>query len=178
MNEPQGIIVFGANGSGKTTLGRELARILGFKRMDVEDYYFRESEIPYSDARSKDEVVELMLADIEKYRSFIISTVVGDLGNVIPQYYKLAVHISAPHELRMERIKQRVYDKFGERVLEGGDMYEQEQKFFNFVASRSLTIIDQWAETLTCPVIHIDGTADWRVSATNIAEKWRESING
>jgi len=33
--------------------------------MDVEDYYFRESKIPYSDARSKDEVVELMLADIK-----------------------------------------------------------------------------------------------------------------
>jgi ABC-type cobalamin/Fe3+-siderophores transport system ATPase subunit len=38
MNKPQGIIVFGANGSGKTTLGRELARVLGFKRMDAEDY--------------------------------------------------------------------------------------------------------------------------------------------
>ena len=174
MNEPHGIIIFGANGSGKTTLGRELARILGFKRMDVEDYYFRESEIPYSDARSKDEVVNLMLADIEKYRSFVISTVVGDLGNIIPQYYKLAVHIVAPHELRMEHIKQRVYDKFGERVLEGGDMYEQEQKFFDFVASRPLTNIDQWAETLACPIIHIDGTVDWKVSATNIAESWRK----
>ena len=177
MSVPRGIIVFGANGSGKTTLGRELARILDFKRMDVEDYYFRKSEIPYNDARSKDEVVNMMLADIEKYRSFVISTVVGDLGDVITQYYKLAVHISAPHELRMERIKQRVYDKFGERVLEGGDMYEQEQKFFNFVASRPLTIIDQWAETLACPVIHIDGTVDWRVSATNIAENWRKIAN-
>jgi len=36
MCKPQGIIVFGANGSGKTTLGRELARILNFKHMDIE----------------------------------------------------------------------------------------------------------------------------------------------
>jgi adenylate kinase family enzyme len=174
MNDPQGIIIFGANGSGKTTLGRELARILGFKRMDAEDYFFRESIIPYSDARSKREVVELMLADIKKFRSFIISSVTGDYGSIIPQYYKLAVYMSAPHDLRMERVKKRTHDKLGDRILEGGDMYESEQKFFDFVATRLLSKIDQWAKTLTCPIIHIDGTVDWRISAINIADKWRE----
>ena len=167
---PSGIIIFGANGSGKTTLGRELARILGFKRMDAEDYYFREAEIPYSDSRSKDEVIGMMLADIEKHGTFVISTCTGDLGDIIPQYYKLAVYIKAPHELRMERVKKRVLDRFGKRVLEGGDMYEQEQKHFDFMANRPLSKIDQWAETLTCPVIHFDGAEDWRANAANIAE--------
>ena len=74
----------------------------------------------------------------------------------------------------MERVKQRVLDRFGERVLEGGDMYEQEQKHFDFMANRPLSKIDQWAETLCCPIIHIDGTLDWRISAQTIAEKWRE----
>jgi len=174
MNKPQGIIVFGANGSGKTTLGRELARVLGFKRMDAEDYFFREAEIPYSDSRSKDEAIGLMLADIEKHRSFVISTCIGDLGDIIPQYYKLAVYIKVPYELRMERVKQRVLDRFGKRVLEGGDMYEQEKTHFDFMANRPLSKIDQWAETLCCPIIHIDGTSDWRISAHIIAEKWRE----
>ena len=173
MNEPKGIIIFGANGSGKTTLGREMSRILDFKRMDAEDYYFREAEIPYSDSRSKNEVIDMMLADIEKHRSFVISTCIGDLGDVIPQYYKLAVYIKAPYELRMKRVKQRL-DRFGERVLEGGDMYEQTQKHIDFMANRPLSKIDQWAETLCCPIIHIDGTLDWRVSAQVIAEKWRE----
>jgi len=176
MNKPHGIIVFGANGSGKTTLGRELARIVGFKRMDVEDYYFREAAIPYSDPRSRDEVIELMLADIEKHGSFVISAVNGDLGEKITAMYKLAVYVTAPLEIRMKRIKQRAYDQYGERVLEGGDMYEQEQKFFDFVANRSLTAIEQWAETLTCPVIRIDGMVDWRVNAANIAVKWKEKI--
>lgn len=39
MSKLHGIIIFGANGSGKTTLGRELANILNFKHMDVEDYH-------------------------------------------------------------------------------------------------------------------------------------------
>ena len=173
MSTPQGIIVFGLNGSGKTTLGRELARILGFKRMDAEDYYFRESAIPYSDARSKDEVIKLMLADIEKYGSFIMSSVAGDYGAEITEMYKLAVYITAPFELRMARVEQREHDKFGDRVQVGGDMYEQRLKFRNFVAARSIAPIEQWAETLACSVIRVDGTIDWRINAANIVEKWK-----
>ena len=176
MNEPKGIIIFGANGSGKTTLGRELSRILGLTCMDAEDYYFREAEIPYSDSRSKGEVIGLMLADIEKHRTFIISTCIGDLGDIIPSYYRLAVYIKAPYELRMKRVKQRVFDRFGERVLEGGDMYEQEEKHFDFMANRPLSKIDEWAKTLSCPILHIDGTVDWRINAKNIADRWKFEI--
>ena len=176
VSKPNGIIVFGANGSGKTTLGRELAHILDFKHMDHEDYAFKESKIPYTVPRTNEECIELMLADIEKYRSFVISAVTGDFGDTIPRFYKLAVYLAAPIEIRMKRIKQREYEKFGERVREGGDMYEQRLKFHDFVASRPLSRIEQWAETLTCPVIHIDGTKDWRVNAAEITEHFKEIV--
>ncbi|MDR7855204.1 shikimate kinase [Tissierella sp.] len=52
MSKPHGIIVFGANGSGKSTLGRELANLLNFKYMDIEDYHFYKSKIPYTLERS------------------------------------------------------------------------------------------------------------------------------
>jgi len=172
MSNPHGIIVFGANGSGKTTLGRELARLLSFKHMDHEDYAFNKSEIPYTDPRTNEECIELMLADIEKYRSFVISAVTGNFGDEIPQYYKLAVYLKAPLELRMERVKQREYDKFGNRVREGGDMYEQRLEFHKFVASRPLLRIDQWAKISPCPVIHVDGTEDWHKNAVNITEHY------
>jgi len=170
MDKPSGIIVFGANGSGKTTLGRELAQILGFKHIDIEEYYFEKSEIPYTMPRSREDYLSLMLADIEKYRSFVLSAVIGDLGDIIPQFYDLAVYMSVPLELRLERVKKRSYDQHGDRVLKGGDMYEQEQKFFDFVASRSLPKIDQWAKTLVCPIIRIDGTTNWCENAASIAE--------
>lgn len=174
MSKPHGIIVFGANGSGKSTLSRELAHILNYKYMDIEDYCFEKSEIPYTKPRSRKEYLELMLTDIKKYHSFVISTVMGDLGDIIPKYYQLAVYLSAPFELRMERVKQRSYEQYGQRVLQGGDMYEQELKFFDFVSSRSLSKIERWAKTLTCPVIRIDGTEDWRTNAANIAEQFHD----
>jgi shikimate kinase len=78
-----GIIIFGANGSGKSTFGRELARILDCKYMDIEAYHFEESDIPYTVERSREDCLELMFADIEKYRTFVLSSVTGDFGKAI-----------------------------------------------------------------------------------------------
>lgn len=170
MNGVQGIVVFGANGSGKTTLGRALSRILGYKHMDIEDYYFKKSPVPYTDVRPREEYISMMLCDIEKYGAFVLSAVTGDFGEAISKHYKLAVHIKAPHDLRMDRVRQRAYDQHGDRILEGGDMYKQEMRFFDFVAARPLGEIDDWAKTLTCPIICVDGTEDWRVNAARIAQ--------
>ncbi|GHU37432.1 hypothetical protein FACS1894105_09540 [Clostridia bacterium] len=178
MCKPHGIIVFGANGSGKTTLARELARILNFKHMDIEYYAFESSEIPYANQRTRGECISLMLADIEKYGSFVLSAVNGDFGENITQMYDFAVFLEAPLEIRMKRIKQRSYDQFGERGREGGDMYEQESRFFDFVATRSLTPIEQWAETLACPVIRVDGTQDYKLAAVDIGNFTRYNANG
>ena len=155
---PNGIIVFGANGCGKTTLGFELARKLNIKHFDVEDYYFEESKIPYSKPRSKDIVIELMLVDIEKCDSFVLSAVTGDYGDKISSMYKLGVFLSVPINIRVKRVERRSLEQYGERVLVGGDMYKQEQGFLEFVRTRNLSIIDEWTKTLTCPILHLDGT--------------------
>lgn len=177
MSKMHGIIVFGANGSGKTTLGRELACILNYKHMDIEDYHFEKSEIPYTVERSREDCLNLMLDDIKKNRSFVITAVTGDFGDTIPMWYELGVFIIAPLELRLKRVEKREYERHGERIRKGGDMYEQHLKFVDFVASRSLSRIEKWGEMLACPVIHIDGTEDWRINAANIAERFY-NING
>lgn len=156
-----GIIICGGNGSGKTTLGRELAKVLFYKHMDIEDYYFPDSPIPYSKSRTREEVCELMREDIKKYKNFIISAVNGDFGEEINSKYKLAVFLDVPLDIRLKRVKQRAYDKFGDRVLEGGDMYEQEQRFFKAVEKNYEKKTEQtkkWLKTLSCPVIYLDGT--------------------
>ncbi len=173
MSTPHGIIVFGANGSGKTTLGRELARILNYKHMDIEDYHFVKSEIPYTAARSREDCVHAMLADMHKHHAFVLSAVTGDFGGAILQFYELGVYLCAPLELRLQRIERRASEQYGGRVRPGGDMYEQHQRFVAFVAARSHAPIDRWALQLTCPLIRIDGALDWRENAAAIAKRLR-----
>ena len=152
---PQGIAIVGLNGSGKTTLGRALAERLEYFRIDVEDYYFPKSDVPYAVARTRDEVERMMLADIEKHGDFVLSAVCADFAS-IEKYYSLVVYLEAPKEERMERIRRRSIDRFGERVLSGGDMYEQEESFFAFAAKRTPDKIEKWIENVSCPIIRID----------------------
>jgi len=168
-----GILIFGANGAGKTTLACALARLLRFKHMDIEDYYFRESDIPYTNPRTRDEAIGLMLADIAKHPSFVLSAVTGDFGEKITSMYRLAVYLTAPKELRMQRIELREQARFGGRVHAGGDMYEQQLRFRAWAASRDLSKIDAWAQTLACPVIRVDGTKAVAENAARIAEEYR-----
>ncbi|MBQ3228275.1 MAG: AAA family ATPase [Clostridia bacterium] len=152
---PKGIAIVGLNGSGKTTLGRGLAERLGYYRMDVEDYYFPKSDVPYAVARTREEVERLMLADIKEHGDFVLSAVCADFAAIEP-FYELIVYLEAPKEERMERIRQRSVDKFGSRVLPGGDMYEQEENFFAFAAKRTPDKIEKWIKTVACPVLRID----------------------
>jgi hypothetical protein len=85
--------------------------------------------------------------------------------------YELAVFITAPAEICIQRVEQREYEKHGKRILEDGDMHEQHLKFVDFVATRSLLPVEQWAETLACPIIRVNGTEDYRSTAASIAKR-------
>ena len=171
-----GIAVVGANGSGKTTLGKQLADLLGYRHMDIEDYCFKESAIPYAEPRTGEEVKELLLADIRKHEQFILSAVNCDFGDDINVMYDCVIYIKVPLEIRLSRVKKRSVNKFGCRVFVGGDMYEQEQKFFDFVASRTMDKTDKWIQSIKCPVVWIDGTKSIESNAKMIKENIAELI--
>ena len=66
--------------------------------------------------------------------------------------------IAVPKNIRIQRVKNRSYQKFGERMLPGGDLYEQEESFFDFVKSRAENSVEEWVQTMDRPIIRIDGT--------------------
>ena len=152
-----GIAIVGLNGSGKTTLGRVLSEKLGYFRIDVEDYYFP-AEGAFDKPRSRDEVERMMLADIGEHENFVLSSVCADFESIEP-FYELIVYLEAPKEERMKRIRQRSADRFGDRVLPGGDLYESEENFFAFAEKRTPEKIEKWCEKVKCPILRLDSTA-------------------
>jgi len=172
MSNLHGIVLLGANGSGKSTLGRELARVLNFAHFDVEDYYFYKTDIPYTAERPHHERNELMLADMKKHGSFTVSGDISGWNDDFLPLFDLAILLKAPKDVRMKRIEEREYVRWGERVLEGGDMYESKQKFKRFAANRDVAELERRVEKYSCPVIEIDSTEDYRTTAANIAERF------
>ncbi len=153
-----GICICGLNGSGKTTLAGMLAKELNFQHVDVEHYYFVSADIPYSSPRTREEVERLLLEDIKQNPCFVFSAVNGNMTEEIDEYYNIVIYLDVPRDIRMKRIRQRAIDKFGDRVLPGGDMYEQEEQFFAYAEKRTPDKIENWLKTLQCKVVRLDGT--------------------
>lgn len=154
------IIVCGLNGSGKTTLGKELARKLGYPFRDIEDYFFLPGNTEYNHKamRTKEEVTKLLLADMNRYENLVFAAVKGNYGEEIASLFTCAVMIYVPKEIRVDRVKKRSYEKFGDRMLPGGDMYEREKAFFDMVESRSEDMVAKWLEPVKILIIRVDGT--------------------
>lgn len=154
------IIICGLNGVGKSTLGRRLSEALDCKFMDIEDYYFPKTDegYIYASSRTRDEVAHLLGKDMKKHDNFILASVKGDYGNEIVSMFTLAVLVSAPADIRINRVKNRSFEKFGERILPGGDLYEKENSFFEMVKGRSEKYVEKWLRSVDIPVLRVDGT--------------------
>lgn len=155
-----GIIICGMNGSGKSTLGRELAASLGWRFIDNEDLYFPkpDPEHPYAVERTKDEVERLLLAEVRRDDRFVFAAVRGNYGEAVLPYYKAAVLVEAPREIRLQRVWERSHRKFGARTLPGGDLYEAEKRFYDLIAARPEDYATRWLDTVDIPVLRVDGT--------------------
>ncbi len=155
-----GILICGLNGTGKSTLGRILADRIGFEFIDNEDLFFPKTDPSYTftNPRSKAEVIRLLEEKIENNSRFVFAAVKGDYGDKLITALDHIVLINVPKEIRSQRIRERSFSKFGERILPGGDLYDRETEWFALTDSRAEDYTTKWLETMNCPVIRVDGT--------------------
>ncbi len=155
-----GILICGLNGSGKSTLGKALANRMGYEFIDNEDLYFpkRDSAYDYSDPRSKEEVIRSLESKIKDNTRFVFAAVKGDYGDRLLSALDHIILVETPKVIRNQRVRERSYQKFGNKIFPGGELYEKEQKWFTLVDSRPDDYVLAWLETVICPVTRVDGT--------------------
>lgn len=140
--------------------------MLGYKHMDTDDYYWLPTDPRFTEKRSVEERLKLMIADIEKYDNVVISGALANWGDELIPYFTLAIRIHTTTDIRIERIKAREKERFGSRVQPGGDMYEHHLDFLEWAKLyetggpevRSKAKHDEWQKLLTCPILHLDGS--------------------
>ena len=114
------IYIIGASGAGVSTLGAALAFRLQAPHFDVDDYYWYPTDPPFEQPRSATDRIALLKTDLA-VGQWALSGSLDGWGDELIQDADLVVFIDTPTEVRIERLKARESQRYGERILPGGD---------------------------------------------------------
>ena len=187
----EGIAIVGLNGSGKSTLGHALAKALNYYEIDVEDYYFPEQQesrkaalegyygvncdylgdLPYSVPRTKEEVEACIAKEIAVHPRYILTGVTLNWNEEILSTIKYVFWLRTDTNERVHRVKDREEKRWGSRVLEGGDMFEQQLWFRNRIASLTEEKVADSIGKTGFSVIQLDGTLPVQKNVEIIIER-------
>ena len=98
------------------------------------------------------------MEEVSRHPNFVFAAVNGDYGKDIIPMYDYIVVVEVPKKVRSQRVRNRSFQKFGNRMLIGGDLHAQEEAFFQMVDSRQDDFIEIWLQSVNCPIIRVDGT--------------------
>lgn len=103
--------------------------------------------------------------DLTAHQSWVLSGSLCGWGDAAIPLFELVVYLWIPPDIRLGRLRQREHERYGERIMPGGDMYEKSQAFPDWAESyddgdldmRSRRLHKAWFSTLPCPIVCIEG---------------------
>lgn len=174
-----GIMLIGPSGSGKTTLGKVVAEKLGYPYLDVDDYIWRrDTAEPYTQMYTRTEKISGLSKDLEPYEHFVMAGSMSSFHYAFDDKFAMMVLLYVEPDIRVQRVHARSIERFGERVLEGGDLYERHLKFleenrrYEQDGSPNLSEQRAWMDSMQCMKIELDGTDSIESNAKIIVENW------
>lgn len=159
------IHIMGASCAGSTTLGEALAKELSFSYFDTDQYFWQPSEIPFT-LRREDEMRNIMIKnDMAKSENGIVGGSVINWGMEWLNMFDLVVFLYIPRETRMQRLKLREIERYGDKIVTDPNQAEVHQRFMdwayeyddNTIQGRNLKAHLDWLANLTCPLLKIEG---------------------
>lgn len=174
--EPR-IYITGASSAGVTTLGKTLAPQLGVRQVDVDDFYWMPTDPPYRVKRLPADRVRLIAAALGT-GGWVLTGSFDGWGDALIVEADLIVFVETPHALRMQRLMAREQQRYGARLLPGGDMHEAHLAFVDWAeqyehprpgySGRSLARHEAWLAQQTRPVVRLAGTQTPEVLAAAV----------
>lgn len=157
------IHIFGASGSGTTALGKVLSKDMSLPHFDSDDYYWKKTDPPYTQKNSIEERHKLLLGDMEWLKGWVLSGSMDSWSDPYRPLFDAAIFVRSDSDLRVNRLKEREYREFGDRIKEGGDMFDIHEYFVKWayqydeglLEGRSLKRHEEWMTTLNCPILKI-----------------------
>ncbi|MBF4516879.1 AAA family ATPase [Flavobacterium sp. ANB] len=168
------IHIFGASGSGVTTTGEALSEKLNVQYLDSDAYFWELTEPPFTVRRNPDERNFKIKSDLENLDNWILGGSVFQWGeNVFPDF-DLVIYLWIPSEIRIERLKKREFERYGNIIYTQPERIKQFEDFMTWasdydnntgIASRNFEAHENWMKTIKYPILKISGdlTLDERI---------------
>jgi hypothetical protein len=123
------------------------------------------TEPPFQTIRDRSERQALLLQRTARAR-WVLSGSVSGWGDVAIERFDLVVFLTAPTEVRLDRLRARERAQFGHAAIApGGAMHANYEAFIAWAAKydtggtdmRSRALHEAWLATLPCAVLRLDG---------------------
>jgi len=158
------IHIFGASGAGTTTIAKNVSEQINYLHFDSDNYFWRPTVDPYTEQRDKKECLELMKRDLHSADDWILSGSIRGWGDELLPLFDLVVFVYVPMQIRIDRLKKREIERYGDRILPTGDRYKDSMEFIEWASAydlgtkngRSLQKHQSWLEKVDCPVVRIE----------------------
>ncbi len=105
----------------------------------------------------------MIVADLSPTESWVLSGGVAGWDPYPQLEFTLVVLLWVPTPIRIERLRRRERERFGDRVLKGGDMHESHEAFIEWaskydvgdIEGKTLARHEAYLATQTCSVLEL-----------------------
>ncbi|HEX8657740.1 MAG TPA: adenylate kinase [Hymenobacter sp.] len=158
--------IFGASGSGVTTLGTALGEALGVPYFDSDDYFWAASTPPFTVRRPVAARDALLARALARHPRWILGGSLVGWGEPWLAAFDLVVFLWLPPALRLQRLRQREQERYGNVISTDPVRAEQHRTFMKWAAGyddnsasghRTLANHTAWLDQFTCPVLELRG---------------------
>ncbi|KPU46131.1 shikimate kinase [Oxobacter pfennigii] len=179
------IQVIGASGTGKSTLGKYISKKTGVYWIDTDKYLWKDPS--FTENYPVEERFEMYNNDIANHQYYIVS---GSVHSWNPQGFndrEMLVLLIIDEEIRMKRIYDREFSRFGERMLPDGDHYQLTCEFIDWCktyltadenAVNSLANHKLRLKDASCKTLILDGNQPVDILCTHVLNAYWADPSG
>lgn len=157
------IHIFGASGSGTTTISQKVCGHTGYSHFDSDSYFWLPTPDPFTVTRGRGDYGALMDRDLNSSPHWVLSGSVTGWYDELVSVFDLIVFVYVPTDIRVERLRRREAERYGDAILPGNSRHQASAEFIEWASAydsgtrsgRSLSKHEAWLKTAACPVLRI-----------------------
>lgn len=127
------IHIFGASGSGTTTISQKVCGHTGYSHFDSDSYFWLPPD-PFTVTRGRGDYAALMDRDLNSSPHWVLSGSVTGWYDELVSVFDLIVFVYVPTDIRMERLRRREAERYGDAILPGNSRHQASAEFIEWAS--------------------------------------------